>query len=230
MKREKLDSGWINTIQETIAVAFAQAVRNDAEVEFDFNGINVVVSSTTSVTRLLRDYFNAHLMDWKEIGPNPVTEYSEETEAAIQLAKEERDRQDQERQLEYERKQAERLATFNKEVEGIEMEFTNKDVWDTVKAANSDPYGTACIVYAENLAKLLQKHISEGKTIAECADEDTHTADTEGITGFMYGMAVGILSQCWKHGEELRQWHNKEYNHHGDGVVNPAVINVSSKE
>ena len=230
MKREKLESGWINTIQESVAVAFAQAVQNDTEVEFDFNGINVVVSATTSVTRLLRDYFNAHLMTWHEIGPNPVTEYSEETEIAIKLAKEECDRQDKERQLEYERKQAERLEAFNKEVEGIEMEFTNKEVWDASKAANTDPYGNACLVYAENLAKLIQKHIGEGKTLAECADEDTHKADTEGITGFMYGMAIGILANCWKHGEELRQWHNKSYGHEGSGTVNPAIVTVSSKE
>jgi len=47
-----------------------------------------------------------------------------------------------------------------------------------------------------------------------------------GITGFMYGCAVNLLSQCWKHGEELRKWHNKEYGHEGDGVVNPAVFTI----
>ena len=42
----------------------------------------------------------------------------------------------------------------------------------------------------------------------------------------MYGCAVSILSQCWKYGEELRKWHNKEYNYDGDGVVNPAVLTI----
>lgn len=47
-----------------------------------------------------------------------------------------------------------------------------------------------------------------------------------GHKGFMYGVAVSILSQCWEYGECLRKWHNKEYGYDGDGVVNPAVITV----
>lgn len=26
--------------------------------------------------------------------------------------------------------------------------------------------------------------------------------------------------------EELRKWHNKEYNYEGDGVVNPAILTI----
>jgi hypothetical protein len=36
---------------------------------------------------------------------------------------------------------------------------------------------------------------------------------------------VSVLVHTWKHGEALRKWHNKEYGHEGDGVVNPAVVN-----
>ena len=66
------------------------------------------------------------------------------------------------------------------------------------------------------------------KVIVANADKLSHEADVEGITGFMYGCAVSILSQCWKYGEELRKWHNKEYNYEGDGVVNPAVFTISN--
>ena len=62
------------------------------------------------------------------------------------------------------------------------------------------------------------------KVIVDNADKLSHEADTEGITGYMYGCAVSILSQCWKYGEYLRKWHNKEYNYDGDGVVNPAIF------
>ena len=62
--------------------------------------------------------------------------------------------------------------------------------------------------------------------ISENAKRLSHKADTEGITGFMYGAAVSILSQCWEYGECLRKWHNKDYGYDGDGVVNPAVITV----
>ena len=65
--------------------------------------------------------------------------------------------------------------------------------------------------------------------ISENAKRLSHEADKEGITGFMYGCAVNILSKCWVYGENLRKWHNKEYNYDGDGVVNPAVITIGKE-
>lgn len=65
-----------------------------------------------------------------------------------------------------------------------------------------------------------------GDKIVDIADSTSREADIEGITGFMYGCAVNALSQLWKYGEELRKWHNKEYNYEGDGVVNPAILTI----
>lgn len=77
---------------------------------------------------------------------------------------------------------------------------------------------------------MLEKKIVESadpeKAIVDNAGKLSHEADIEGITGFMYGAAVSILSQCWIYGEYLRKWHNKEYNYNGDGVVNPAIIKI----
>lgn len=95
------------------------------------------------------------------------------------------------------------------------------------KAKNSDAYGSACFRYAETWADMMELHIADGKQVKDVADKTSRDADKEGITGFMYGMAVNILTNCWEHGEELRKWHNKEYEYEGDGVVNPAVITVS---
>lgn len=95
---------------------------------------------------------------------------------------------------------------------------------------NTDHYGRACFTYAERWAELLEKKIDEigdaKKAIMEHADHLSREADVEGITGFMYGCSVNILSQCWEYGEELRKWHNKEYDYEGDGVVNPAVMTI----
>ncbi|MCQ4893248.1 hypothetical protein NE607_09165 [Dorea longicatena] len=98
---------------------------------------------------------------------------------------------------------------------------------------NSDPYGRACFTYAERWAGLLEKKIAESadpeKAIVDNAGKLSHEADIEGITGFMYGAAVSILSQCWLYGEYLRKWHNKEYYYDGDGVVNPAIITIETE-
>lgn len=73
---------------------------------------------------------------------------------------------------------------------------------------------------------LWNPELLRGDKIVDIADSTSREADTEGITGFMYGCAVNALSQLWEYGEELRKLHNKEYNYEGDGVVNPAILTI----
>ena len=98
---------------------------------------------------------------------------------------------------------------------------------------NLDPYGHGVYTFAERWAELMEKDIEEcgGPTATAIANFEKRgrEADTEGITGFMYGCAVSVLSDCWEYGEILRKWHNKEYGYEGDGVVNPAILTVSAK-
>lgn len=94
------------------------------------------------------------------------------------------------------------------------------------KDKNNDPYGGATFRYAENWANLMEEKLHNGEKLIDVADKTSHEADTEGITGFMYGCAVSILSQCWLYGEQLRKWHNKEYDYEGDGIVNPAILTI----
>jgi hypothetical protein len=103
-------------------------------------------------------------------------------------------------------------------------------LYEDWKTKNSDPYGACTFRYAEKWADLMEKEIEKGANIKDVADSLSHKADTEGITGFMYGAAVSILSQCWEYGEELRKWHNKEYGYEGEGTVNPAMITIKRKE
>ena len=80
----------------------------------------------------------------------------------------------------------------------------------------------------------MEKDIEEcgGVTASVIAnfEKRSHQADTEGITGFMYGCAVSILSHYWEYGEFLQKWHNKEYGYEGEGVVNPAILVIESKD
>lgn len=99
---------------------------------------------------------------------------------------------------------------------------------------NSDAYGRRCFTYAEDWAEMLEKAIERStdaplKVIIDNAERFSHEADYDVITGFMYGAAVKILSLCWEYGEELRIWHNKQYNYEGDGVVNPAVMTIGKR-
>ncbi len=110
------------------------------------------------------------------------------------------------------------------------MDKKKQAEWENCKAINSkDDYSNGVIEYAilwaQYMEYLMAKH---DKKVSDVWDMSSHFADINGITGFMYGCAVNILSSVWKYGEELRVQHNSKYGHEGDGVVNPAILTISA--
>jgi len=91
------------------------------------------------------------------------------------------------------------------------VEFTEvgKKRWKEGLIINIDAYSAAVYQYAERWANLMEEGLKkEGVLVADIAEKTSREADTEGITGFMYGAAVATLSSVWVHGEQLRRWHN----------------------
>lgn len=109
--------------------------------------------------------------------------------------------------------------------------------WDKGLAINTDPYGRRCYTYAADWAHLMEAEMACGSALEDCAHRTSRAADTDGITGFMYGAAVSILAHCWAHGEQLRRWHNLKHQignegeraNDSGGVLNPAVLTIGSK-
>jgi len=101
--------------------------------------------------------------------------------------------------------------------------------WTKHLENNNDPYGPAVGEYASLWARLMEGRVSAGSSVSECAEAMGSLADTDGITGFMYGCAVSILSQAWVYGDELKAWHNGKYgvSSESKGVINPALLTVS---
>jgi hypothetical protein len=118
------------------------------------------------------------------------------------------------------------------------MELRDAEGWKQANDANppSKPYGHRVITYAEDWANFMEREMATGKTLEECAQATSQEANTDGITGFMYGAAVSVLSAVWKHGEQLRRWHNlttqlgnegERANESGE-VLNPALLHVET--
>lgn len=231
MKRITIESTIGGHISRTIEQAQQIAKEKGQDVEFDFNGVNVVVNATTNPELLLRDFMNAYKMDWKEVGPVCEENYSQDTLDRLDKRTKELEAEAEERQRQYELAEDKKREDFQKLVEGVEMEYAEggKAKWDEGSAKNQDGYGAAIYRYASDWARLMQALLKTNptQTVRDIADKASHNADIEGITGFMYGAAVSILSTCWVNGEDLRKWHNKEYGHEGDGVVNPAILTIS---
>lgn len=155
----------------------------------------------------------------------------------IQKRTEKRQRSFQARKMnkEYEREAEEQQRKFEEVLFGAPaMEISDEEAWKEWQENNQDPYGSAVIRFAENWARIMQVCMSNGESLEECAEEASHTADNEGITGFMYGCAVSVLVTSWKYGERLRRWHNLEtqigdegYEANIDGgVLNPALLQL----
>lgn len=68
------------------------------------------------------------------------------------------------------------------------------------KSGNPEPYGLECFNFAERWANAMEKRMEKGERLEDIAKQISFDV-ADGITGFMYGMAVSILSQCWIHGE-----------------------------
>lgn len=120
---------------------------------------------------------------------------------------------------------------------GLEAEYAA-----CVAKNSQDPYSHGVMTYLERWAALLEQRIPSEATSAEVlriivdhGKDDSHEADSEGITGFMYGCAVTVLAQFWVYGEELRRWHNMDVQigtegdraNESGGVLNPALLNVT---
>lgn len=106
----------------------------------------------------------------------------------------------------------------------MELKIPEED-FKSWKSKNTDDYGREIFRYAESWADMMEKRMAKGEKLEDIAQSTSHEADTDGITGYMYGMAVAILTQTWKYGDALKVWHNTKYGRpDAEGVVNPAVI------
>lgn len=124
---------------------------------------------------------------------------------------------------EYKRKVAEAAAAEEKrrathaaamadaEARGVlSLTLRDRESWEKTAAVNKkDGYG-AVIRYAETWGRLMEARVLAGQTVAECAEETSSIADTEGITGSMYGFAASMLCQWWVHGDALRAWRDSK--------------------
>lgn len=219
------------SLGESVYTIFDQAkewaIESGGTVEFDFNGVKCIVDQYSNGDFFKRYFHDSFKTGWKKIGPVYLEEYEVNTVIELELAKKANAEKEKQQRAERKKKDDEQRETFEAKTKGTSLRIIDQPFWDDMKAKNSDPYGAAIFEYAESWGKLMQVELSKQKSVKDCASETSCELGYLGITGYMYGAAVGVLSKCWKHGEELRKWHNKDYGHEGEGVVNPAILNIS---
>jgi hypothetical protein len=223
----------IDTIKEMIGLA----KKGNFTAKQELNGVTVLVNGDSNADLIFRDQQRAQSGYIEgEVGPNPKAKLTAEDNANDARVEAENERKRQKRQAEYDKKaRAHREKVEAKLVNAPAIELADEAGWQKSKEVNSDGYGGAVMTYSERWARLMQVEMSNGKKLADVADATSQEADLEGITGFMYGCAVSQLASCWKHGDELRRWHNiktqlgneGEKANESGGVLNPALLSVS---
>lgn len=206
------------------------------QVTFEFNGVNVSIRKDSNPDLILRDW-NRALNGYigSEVGPYPQDELTEEDRAND--ARIEAENEAGRRKIEAEYKAKEKIHRRRVEAklkDALGIELANEDIWQKFKDVNQEGSGKAIITYAETWARLMQIEMTKGVPLEDIAESTSQEADLEGITGFMYGAAVSTLSQTWKHGEQLRRWHNLETQLQDEGeranedgeVLNPALLRI----
>lgn len=114
--------------------------------------------------------------------------------------------------------------------EGLEKDY------EQYKGNNTDMYSAGIVRYADAWGTLMDAKLAAGEAIPDMAEKSEREADTEGITGFMYGCAVSELARFWAHGDTLRRWHNLktqignegERANESGGILNPSLLSIGT--
>jgi hypothetical protein len=85
------------------------------------------------------------------------------------------------------------------------LEGQEKVYQDWKDKNSSDGYSLRCFTYAEEW-DMMEADMAKGLKLADIADQRSREADTDGITGFMFGCACAVLKNCWHHSEDFKRW------------------------
>jgi hypothetical protein len=195
-----------------------------AGIRFEFNGVTLTVSKENADAERICEEWNAGMEANAEKYRLEMEEYMKTPQYRAKRAKA--------------LKLQTRREIVEKEVlavdESTELELKDDEAkakWEQWVEINShDSYSLDVVKYARRWAKYMQHLMTKhNKSVYQIAHNASHVTNIEGgVTGFMYGCAVAMLSECWKYGEELRFWHNKKWGREDcDGVVNPAVLTLN---
>jgi hypothetical protein len=224
----------VDTVQKMIELCGQLDKKCNPVVMQELNGVDVYVERTSSADLIMRDLHRAQKRYIAgPVGPHPAEALTEQELASDAEIEAENNKKAKEASAVYMAEaQVKRDAFDAKMLTAPEIEIIDMEAWQSTKDKNLDGYGGGIVAYAEWWARLMQIEIAKGKQLADIADAASHEADIEGITGFMYGAAVSILSKVWKHGEDLRRWHNLktqirnegEVANQNGGTLNPALL------
>lgn len=204
---------------------------------FEFNDVLVSVLPDSDPELIYRDWRRvlSGYVEATAVGPHPKPDLTiEEMENDRRIEAENKRRRDEVLHQSREERHTKRINVELKLIGLPPMEVKDEQAWmETQRELIPHSYEGATATFAERWARLMQAEMEVGKNLQDMAEATSSEADFEGITGNMHNTAVLLLTKHWKHGEQLRRWHNSRYGDMSDqpddgGVRNYAVIDIGS--
>ena len=195
---------WVNKITEFFNEG--SNFKGLKAIEFELNGVYVPVTANNATPDRIIQLMNEKMEENRVKLEKEYAEYQKTPEYRYKKSKELKIAA---------RRQIVEQYVINVD-KATELEFKDDEAaqkWAKFVAANSqDGYSYSVVIYALRWAKYMQ-HIMKkhNKTVFQIAQSTSLAANLTGTTSYRYDAAVTILSQCWKYGEDLRKWYNKEY-------------------
>lgn len=93
-----------------------------------------------------------------------------------------------------------------------ELEVKDEAAWQATKEeCKGDWVNESIVTYAERWGRLMQIGMANGHSIADIADEMSHKADFDLMSGATHQQAARWLVLNWRHGAEFLHWFNRHY-------------------
>ena len=124
-----------NVITKAIGLSFDN---NNRIVEFEFNGVKVLVNINSPEELVERDYRMSLWMDWKTIGPHYPTEHPESILKVYEAKQLEYQIQEQKEQEEYARQTALKIKLVEELVVNQVIQLKDPEAWANVLEVNKD--------------------------------------------------------------------------------------------
>lgn len=225
-------SGGAN-VTDTIDEAIWMASCLHGTIRFDFNGVTISVRSDSNPQLIYREWSRSisGCTRRKAVHPYPKRVLTRNKKLRDARVEERNMQAEQKHRSEYQAQlKLRRDAVEAKLVNSPGIELANEGLWQEFMTLNEKSIGV--MTYSERWARLMQVEMALGKNLEDIAEATSHETDLEGMSGASYTYAVGILSSCWKYGEQLRRWHNLdsqigdegEKANESGGVLNLAVL------
>jgi len=206
------------TIDKTAENMIGWANTANEPIQTQFNGVSITVRPSDNPETIIQNYLAKLDRHSKEYINSPAHKKQQQKSQEIH-------------------KRHNRLLDKALSTAPAKMTLRDEDGWNKAIATSADRLDNEIIRFAERWARLMENQMIKGTALEACAEKSYLLANNNGITGFMRGRAVYILSQVWIHGEQLRRWRNlkRQINHEGEkangigNVISPAILSLSPR-